>query len=183
LFEAPVPATWHWRPISIDILLNLQACREPLAAYIDPLAAPKRRHLLADVRRCAEMYRAPLKPPQQPRPNPQSALCISLLLRKRGIANENFRNAVFDAYWKDQRDVGAPAVLKDCLSDTDVALDIIDEASSSVARAELIADTQRAYEFGVFGVPTFALGDEIFFGNDRLEMVRWRLTNQIPNVG
>jgi 2-hydroxychromene-2-carboxylate isomerase len=180
LFQAPVPVNWNWRPISIDVLLNLQAGREPLAAYVDPLPAPKRRHLLADVRRCAEMYDAPLKSPRPARPNPQTALCLALLLRKRGIADCNFRNAVFAALWEEQRDIADSVVLGDCLSNTDVTLSTIEEASSSQFRAELIRETQQAYESGIFGVPTFVLGDEIFFGNDRLDMVGWRLRKQGP---
>jgi len=49
-FVPPIPVTWHWRPVSIDVLLNLQAGRDAWAAYSDPLSAPKRAHLLADVR-------------------------------------------------------------------------------------------------------------------------------------
>jgi 2-hydroxychromene-2-carboxylate isomerase len=48
------------------------------------------------------------------------------------------------------------------------------------AMRQLISETQRAYEAGVFGVPSFVLGDEVFFGNDRLDMVGWRL-QKMPN--
>jgi 2-hydroxychromene-2-carboxylate isomerase len=178
LFQAPVPVNWNWRPVSIDVLLNLQAGREPLAPYVDPLPAPKRRHLLADVRRCAEIYNAPLKPPRPARPNPQTALCVASLLCKRGIADCNFRNAVFAALWEEQRDIADLSVLRDCLSTTDVAFTTIEEASTPEFRAELIRETQQAYQSGIFGVPTFMLGDEIFFGNDRLDMIGWRLRKQ-----
>lgn len=77
---APVTVNWRWRPVSIDILLNLQAGRDPCAAYVDPLAAPKRRHLVADVRRCAALYGAPLVPPCTPRPDPVPALCVAQVL-------------------------------------------------------------------------------------------------------
>ena len=119
-------------------------------------------------------------PTAQPstRPNPQIALCLAWLLRKRGIADCNFRNAVFAALWEEQRDIADPLVLGDCLSNTEVAFTTIEEASSPEFRAELIRETQQAYESGIFGVPTFTLGDEIFFGNDRLDMVGWRLRKQ-----
>jgi 2-hydroxychromene-2-carboxylate isomerase len=178
-FQPLVPVSWNWRPISIDVLLNLQAGRAALAPYVDPLPAPKRRHLLADVRRCAEMYGASLKPPRPSRPNSQIALGVSLLLRKRGVEDNSFRNAVFAALWENQRDIADPIVLGECLGTTGAA-SIVAEASSSETRAELISETQRAYEAGVFGVPSFVLGDEVFFGNDRLDMVGWRL-QKMPN--
>jgi 2-hydroxychromene-2-carboxylate isomerase len=39
----------------------------------------------------------------------------------------------------------------------------------------LADDTKRAYANGVFGVPTFVCNNEVFFGNDRLDMLGWRL--------
>lgn len=174
-FQAPVPVRWNWRPISIDVLLNLQAEREPLAPYVDPLPAAKRRHLLADVRRCAEMYNAPLKAPRPARCNPQIALCVALQLSRQGRADCAFRNAVFSALWEEQRDIAEPSVLADCLGGTADATRTIDDACSPDARAELVRETQQAYQAGIFGVPTFTLGREIFFGNDRLDMVGWRL--------
>ena len=59
---------WRWKPVSIDVLLNLQAGREPLAPYVDPLLPPKRKHFLADIRRSAKFFGAPLSPPHRPRP-------------------------------------------------------------------------------------------------------------------
>jgi 2-hydroxychromene-2-carboxylate isomerase len=140
-FEAPVPVGWNWRPISIDVLLNLQAGRAVLAPYVDPLPAPKRRHLVADLRRCAEMYGAPLKPPRPTRPNSQLALCVSLLLRRQGVDDDPFRNAAFVALWENQRDIADPIVLKECLGATDAEF-IIAEASSLETHTELISETQ-----------------------------------------
>src|SRR6266550_1500359 len=84
LFALPCPATWRWRPVSIDILLNLQAGRDPWAAYVDPLSGPKRAHLIADVRRTAAFYGAPLRAPKPQRPNPIPALCTAALLDQEG---------------------------------------------------------------------------------------------------
>ena len=63
-FVPPVPVRWLWRPVSIDVLMNLGAEREAWAAYSDPLSAPKRAHLLADVRRNAVFYNAPMRAPK-----------------------------------------------------------------------------------------------------------------------
>jgi 2-hydroxychromene-2-carboxylate isomerase len=41
-FVLPVAAKWLWRPVSIDVLLNLPAGRDAWAACGDPLSAPKR---------------------------------------------------------------------------------------------------------------------------------------------
>jgi len=172
-FVPPVPVIWQWRPVSIDVLLNLQAGRDAWAAYVDPLSAPKRAHLLADVRRSAAYYQAPLRAPKPPRPNSIPALCAAALLDPE--AHEVFRNAVFDALWQQQRDIADPELLAECLARANSDPALAARTSAPEARNALAEETTRAYAYGVFGVPTFVCRGEIFFGNDRLEMLAWRL--------
>jgi len=168
-------ATWRWRPVSIDVLLNLQAGREPLAPYVDPLAPPKRRHLLRDVRRSADVHGAPLVPPHAPRPDPLPALCAALRLEQDGLPCDGFIDAVFEAMWQRMSDIGAPDVLKRCLRQAALDPALADQARSGALRDELVARTQAAYAAGVFGVPTFVANEEIFFGADRMDVLAWRL--------
>jgi 2-hydroxychromene-2-carboxylate isomerase len=60
---------------------------------------------------------------------------------------------------------------------------LIDRALSPEARASLADATTLAFANGVFGVPTFVCNDEVFFGNDRLEMLQWRLGKERARVG
>ena len=50
--------------------------------------------------------------------------------------------------------------------------------SNGISREALADDTKRAYANGIFGVPTFVCNNEIFFGNDRLDMLGWRLGHE-----
>ncbi len=103
-----------WRPIAIDVLLNLQAGREAFAPYVDPLSAAKRAHLIADVRRLASYYDLPLRPTRPQRPNSIPALCLAALLAEDQRAQ--FVSAVFDALWQEQQDIAEAAVLARCLA-------------------------------------------------------------------
>jgi 2-hydroxychromene-2-carboxylate isomerase len=167
---------WKWRPVSIDALLNLQAGREAWAPYLDPLSAPKRAHLIADVRRLAAYYRLPLRAPRPQRPNSIPALFLTSLLdaRERSI----FENAVFDALWQEQQDISAPDVLARCLVQAGAQVDLLDAALASSAQSELEERTRRAYASDVFGVPTFVFENELFFGNDRLDLLLWTINRQ-----
>jgi 2-hydroxychromene-2-carboxylate isomerase len=169
---------WRWKPVSIDVLLNLQAGREPLAPYVDPLPPPKRKHFLADIRRSARFLGAPLLPPHQPRPDPAPALCVAHRLAKDGIPNDRFIDMVFEAMWQHRRDIGTREVLTDCLISAALGEAVIEEAVSPEIRSELVAQSVQAYEMGIFGVPSFVAHGEIFFGADRLDMLAWRLAQQ-----
>jgi 2-hydroxychromene-2-carboxylate isomerase len=175
-FVSPVPAKWLWRPVSIDVLLNLQAGRDAWATYADPLSGPKRAHLLADVRRNAAFYNAPLRSPKPPRPNSIPALCTAALLDPE--RHDDFRNAVFDALWQQQRDIADSNVLEQCLTRAGGDPDLVNRALTSEAREALAGETRRAYANGIFGVPTFVCNNEVFFGNDRLDMLAWRLGHE-----
>ena len=48
---------------------------------------------------------------------------------------------------------------------------LLELAQTTEVKNELLANTQRSVERGTFGSPTFFVGDEIFFGKDRLRDV------------
>ncbi|WP_027549597.1 2-hydroxychromene-2-carboxylate isomerase [Bradyrhizobium sp. Cp5.3] len=172
--------SWRWCPVSIDVLLNLQAGREPFAPYSDPLSAPKRAHLIADVRRLAAYHDLPLRPPRPARPNSVPALCLAALIDES--ARAAFTMSVFDALWRDRQDIADPEVLAACLTRTAASGDLVSRAFTAPARLRLAEQTKEAYARGIFGVPSFAVGTDIFFGNDRLDLLRWTLERQIRSA-
>ena len=45
---------------------------------------------------------------------------------------------------------------------------LMEQMQDPDVKAKLIANTEAAVERGVFGIPTFFVGDEMFFGKDKL---------------
>lgn len=80
----------------------------------------------------------------------------------------------FRARWAEGRDVADPGVVRDLLAtaglDADAALE---RSQSDELRERLDAESRAAIERGVFGAPTLFVGDEMFWGNDRFELVRY----------
>lgn len=175
-FRPELDISWDWRPVSIDVLLNLQAGRQPWAAYADPLAPPKRAHLIADVRRMSQFYGVPLRPPNPARPNSIPALAMAASLQ--GDVAAAFRRAVFDALWRDQRDIGDPAVLAELLGQGVEFAAALEDAFSARARDALAEATAEAYAGGIFGVPTFVSAGRVFFGADRLDVLGWQIERE-----
>jgi 2-hydroxychromene-2-carboxylate isomerase len=83
-----------------------------------------------------------------------------------------FREAVFRAYWADDRDISDDAVLGELLGPD---RDVLAQVSDPEVKAALVAATQEAVDRGVFGAPTFVVDGELFWGQDRLELVEERL--------
>ena len=132
----------------------------------------KLRYAGADLGRWAAKYGVSLHR------NPhQSKFDSALLLRGALVAADDgeaapYVSAVFGAVWNGERDLSHHAELVDVLEKAGLAGEkLLERAASDEVAARLDRETAAAAERGVFGSPTFVVGDELYFGNDRLEFV------------
>ncbi len=82
----------------------------------------------------------------------------------------DFVRAVFHANFAEDRDIASAetvTAILDALGRPGRAL--VEAAGAPEAKARLRAETERAIALGIFGAPTAVVGDELFWGNDRLE--------------
>src|SRR5262249_50849039 len=100
------------------------------------------------------------------------ASCVVIAAQQRGLPVADFVNAVMRATWAEDRNVADPSVLA-AIAD-DCGLDgraWLDTAESPAVRAEYRGNTERALEAGVFGSPFYVFAGELFWGQDRLDML------------
>jgi 2-hydroxychromene-2-carboxylate isomerase len=80
---------------------------------------------------------------------------------------------LFSAMWEHPRNMGDPAILAATLAAAGFdPEDWRTRAGDPAIKAALIAATEAAVARGAFGAPTFFVGDEFFFGQDRLDWVK-----------
>jgi len=107
---------------------------------------------------------------------------INTLTLMRGAAGFQMRqpeafaryvDAVFDSMWVAPRNLGDAAVLAATLGeagfDAQAFTALVNEPE---VKARLVADTEEAVARGAFGAPTCFVGEQMFFGQDRLDFVR-----------
>ena len=81
-------------------------------------------------------------------------------------------DAVFAAMWERQLNMAEPEVIVRTLDEAALpGAAILAASQHGDVKERLIANTQAAFERGAFGAPTFFVGNEIFFGKDRLRDV------------
>ncbi|MBD9632994.1 MULTISPECIES: 2-hydroxychromene-2-carboxylate isomerase [unclassified Pseudomonas] len=140
-----------------------------------PIAIPaKGRYTMIDMLRFARRYGVPLKM------NPYFPInTLTLMRAATGVQlrqPERFDAllaCVFKGMWVDALNLGDPAVLGPLLAEAgfDPQALLALTAEQEVKDA-LKANTEAAIKRGMFGAPTMFVGDEMFFGQDRLDFVR-----------
>jgi 2-hydroxychromene-2-carboxylate isomerase len=84
-----------------------------------------------------------------------------------------YLSAVMNAIWQDKKNMGDPAVIAETLAQ--IGLDpatFIAMIGDDEIKAALVKNTEEAVSRGVFGAPTFFVGDQMFFGQDRMMFVK-----------
>ena len=174
----------YFRDLGVEIDFRpviLAKLKEPTAGKGPELGERKKLNYAADVRHWAEMVGAEISPDaiKLLKTDPRLLLRAALVAKEQGRFRE-FHYPAYRARWAEARDISQPEVVHGLLEgaglDADAALE---RARSDELGERLQADTRDAVERGVFGVPTIFLGDEMFWGNDRFELVRYYLQKQI----
>lgn len=118
--------------------------------------------------------------------NPNSkSMDFAALDRGALVAIEDGRGAeyvtaIFAAIWGRPADLSQRSVLIDTLERAGLdASALVERANTEAIVARLDAETKAAAERGVFGAPTMFVGNQMFFGNDRLDFVAEALRSAI----
>jgi 2-hydroxychromene-2-carboxylate isomerase len=140
------------------------------------LCANKLKYATRDIGRWVSRYGVPFQLNQHVfKGDTALALRGALVAQKQGV-EDAYNRALFNAFWSEGLDVNDRAVLARRLDaaglDGKAILKTADEPSY---REQLEKNTALAAERGVFGSPTFIIGDDLFFGNDRLGFLEERL--------
>ena len=96
-----------------------------------------------------------------------------------------FASQVFEAYWTHDRDISQDAVLADLCTRVGVEPHwFFAGIARPEIKAQLKANTDEVIARGGFGSPTiFVGGDDMYFGNDRLELVREAVLRRRASTG
>ena len=85
---------------------------------------------------------------------------------------DKYIDAVLKHMWEEPKKMDDPDVIKEAFSESGFDADrLMEQIQDPEIKAQLISNTEEAVNRGTFGVPTFFVGEEIFFGKDTLWQV------------
>lgn len=136
---------------------------------------PKRLHQGVELQRWAKRWAAPFKF------NSHFPLRTTHALRLVLAAPDALRgplvHALFAAAWVDDRDLSDETVVDGVAAHVGLSADDVARARTDDVKLDLRRRTDAAKDAGVFGVPTFFVGDEMFWGQDRIDALELALSH------
>ena len=157
-----------WRPMLLGGVFKATGNASPA------MVPAKGRWMNQDMARWARRHGVPLAM------NPYFPINTLTLMRgatglqlRQPAQFERYVETVYRAMWEAPCNMGDPAVLAQVLQragfDVEALLALVNDVE---VKARLVATTEEAVARGVFGAPTMFVGEQMFFGQDRLDFVR-----------
>jgi len=102
----------------------------------------------------------------------------AVVAEREGIARK-YIDAIFHHMWVKPVKMDDPDVIRAALEESGIdAEKILAGTTDAEVKSELIENTQSSVDRGVFGAPSFFVGDELYFGKDRLRDVEEEIVRQ-----
>ncbi len=168
---ASVGATIDWRPMLLGGVFKSTGNQSPV------VVPAKAAYMNNDLKRFAKRYGVPF------RFNPHFPINTLALMRGAVayqddvVVSSSYRDAIFMAIWVEARNLNEPDVIGQVLSDAGLdPAELMNRIGQQTVKDQLIANTEEAVNRGVFGAPTFFVGEQMFFGQDRLDFVAGALS-------
>ena len=170
--SAELDVAVDWRPVLVGGIFN--AVNPSVYEFRENGVPAKQAYLRKDLMDWARHDGVEIRFPPSVFPvNSVKAMRVCCWLKPQG-GLVPFAEAVFKAYWTDDRDISQDAVLAEIA--TGLGLDaaaLMAAISTPAVKAQLKANTDEVIARGGFGSPTvFVGGSDMYFGNDRLPLVR-----------
>jgi 2-hydroxychromene-2-carboxylate isomerase len=153
-----------YRPMFLGAVMQATGNRPPGALEV------KGNYLRKDIARWAKRYGiAYNRNPKFPL-NTLKALRLAIVARQEGVF-DRIHGALFDASFVHQLDLDDDEVLVEIMDTAGLKNATFARIQEQSVKDEVKANSEEAISRGAFGAPTFYVGDEMFFGNDRFEFI------------
>jgi 2-hydroxychromene-2-carboxylate isomerase len=131
------------------------------------------RYSYMDARRLANRRGLTVRGPQKIFDS--SLAAIGMLYARRQLGFRKYNDIVFERFWKRELDIEDRRAIAEALEQSGADTARFADFADNEGRCEMERICREAEAAGVFGVPTFVIDGELFWGGDRLWMVREKL--------
>ena len=108
------------------------------------------------------------------------ACYLVIAATQQGLDWEKLSYALLRAVWVEERNIADHPTLTAIANENGMdGAALLKATDGAAVQAEYQTNTEEAIARGVFGAPTYVFDDEMFWGQDRLDMLGWRLEQKL----
>jgi 2-hydroxychromene-2-carboxylate isomerase len=166
-------ATVAWKPFLLGKVFEATGNRMPASV------PAKAKYLFKDVSLWAKFYQVPFRMPKV-FPLHSVAPARAAIAAEQAGHGQKLTMALLHAYWAEGKDISQPALIAETITACGLPADSILAACQEPAVKDVLrANTEAAIALGVFGAPTFFVDGQMFWGNDRMDLMEAYLQGKL----
>lgn len=177
---ASVGVEIEWRPFTLDIPSYLGSAR--LGSKNEVVASKRSsqqwsgvKYAYMDARRYANLTGKTVRGTVKIWDSSLAGIAM-LWAKRQGLdALDLFLDVAYPPFWKRELDIEDSNVLESVLREAGLEVNGFSAFATGPGRDEHDALNEAAFDAGVFGVPTYLVGEEMWFGREHLPRIEWLL--------
>lgn len=182
--------TIDWYPLTLNIGSYLGTARKnDSGKVVENNRSPKQwaavKYAYMDARRYAAAQGLTLRGTQKIWDSSLAAIGLLWVKQQSHDSCQRYINLVFERFWRRELDIEDPAVIVACLAEAGAETAGFPDFLAGPGRARHDALQDEILDLGYFGVPTYVIDGEMYFGREHLPRVRWHLAGKpgvLPDV-
>ena len=170
-----------WRPFTLDIPSYLGSAKLDKKGRV---ASSKRtpqqwtgvRYAYRDARRYASLRENTLRGTEKIWDSSLAGIAMLWAKQQGSEVFDRFLDCVYPPFWRRELDIEDRSVLESVLREAGASVQGFAEFADGPGRDQHDTINRDAFDAGVFGVPTYLVADEMWFGREHLPRVAWLLS-------
>lgn len=188
--EKILDCQFDWRPLTLDIPSYLGSAEKRDGVVVSSEGRSERtwrsiRQSYREARRYAERQGHILKGTEKIWDSSIANIGILWVMQRRPERLGAYLETIYPPFWQRLLDIEDVSVVADCLERAGIDSAGFDAFQQGEGRAQHDQLAAQLHPAGLFGVPSYVLDGEVFFGREHLPYLRWCLTGkqgQAPDV-
>lgn len=181
--EAALGIEIDWRPLTLDIPSFLGSARlDARGKVVESTRTAQQwsgvRYAYRDARRYAALRGCTLRGTEKIWDSSLAHIGMLWAKQQDGTILKGYTDRVYERFWRRELDIEDAAVIESVLKEA--GSDLAGFADYLTGEGRTIHDEMQSaiFDAGIFGVPSYVIDGELFFGREHLPMVRWLLSGK-----
>ena len=179
-----------WYPLTLNIGSYLGTAKKDDSGKVTESNRSPRQWLAVkyaykDARRYAELRGLTLKGTQKIWDSSLSAIGLLWAKQQGGQVVKRYIDDTYEKFWKRELDIEDPAVIENQLLLAGASVEGFVDYLNGAGRIEHDDLQEKILDLGYYGVPTYVIDGEVYFGRQHLPRVRWHLAGRkgrLPDI-